>query len=246
MLQNFSLSLRAGEKVAVCGHSGSGKTSLILTLLHMIDFEGSVKIDGVEISGLDRVGLRSRLNVVPQDPFLMPGSLRFNIDPYQSASDETITAALRRLGLWDKIQACGGLDEQKPSDAWSVGERQLLCMARAMVRKSPVLILDEATSRFVPPGSRCPSKESALTWHPTSRSVDSATEAIMQDVIQSDFAAQTVVAVVHRLGHIRRFDKIAVLQRGRLAEFDTPDALLARDSLLASMYKAGGYEAAQS
>ncbi|KAJ4349627.1 uncharacterized protein N0V89_008243 [Didymosphaeria variabile] len=216
VLKNLSIAIAAGEKVAICGRSGSGKTSLILSLLHMIPFSGSITIDDVETHDLIPGDLRSRINVVPQEPFLMPRSIRFNIDPLGQVNDEAIISTLNRLKIWDRVIECGGLDAQTSLSLWSVGERQLLCLARAMVRRSQIVILDEATS-----------------------SVDDATEAVMQDVVDNDFSAQTVLAVVHRLRFIERFDKVAVLDKGVLIEFDKPSTLLAKKSVLADMYQAG-------
>ena len=149
VLKGISLSIKPGQKTAICGSSGSGKTSLILSLLHMIRIEGSITIDNVDISNMIPDHLRACINIVPQEPFLMPGTVRLNVDPFGDASDESIIAALRRLGLWERIEHSGGLDGEMPLTTWSVGERQLICMAKAMVRKSPVLLLDEATSRYV-------------------------------------------------------------------------------------------------
>ena len=149
VLKGLTLSIKAGEKVAICGRSGSGKTSLILSLLHMIHINGELVIDDVDIHNIVPNELRALINIVPQEPFLMPGSVRQNVDPFEIADDGDIIASLKRLGLWERIEAAGGIDSDMPLTSWSVGERQLICMARAMVRRSPILILDEATSRSV-------------------------------------------------------------------------------------------------
>ncbi|OAA74978.1 ABC transporter, transmembrane domain, type 1 [Akanthomyces lecanii RCEF 1005] len=216
VLKGLTLSIKAGEKVAICGRSGSGKTSLILSLLHMIHINGELIIDDVDIHNIVPNELRALINIVPQEPFLMPGSVRQNVDPFEIANDGDIIASLKRLGLWERIEAAGGVDSDMPLTSWSVGERQLICMARAMVRKSPILILDEATS-----------------------SVDHKTEEIMQEVLETEFAGKTVLSVVHRLGYIERYDKVVVLQKGELMEFDAPGSLLAQPSMLAAMKRAG-------
>ena len=144
------MSIKPQQHVAICGRSGSGKTSLILSLLKMIHKEkGSIIVDGIDISTVSCSVLRSSLNVVPQDPFLLPGTARFNIDPFGDAQDADIIRVLHRIKLWKVLEENGGLDEDLHPEAWSAGQRQLLCLARAMVRKSRILILDEATSRYV-------------------------------------------------------------------------------------------------
>ncbi|KAK6075818.1 ABC transporter [Seiridium cupressi] len=220
VLKDISLDVKAGDRVAICGRSGGGKTSLVLSLLQMTSIQsGSVEIDGIEISSLAPVELRQCINVVPQDPVLMPGSVRFNLDPYGSASEDEIIKALEKVRLWSRIEALGGLDSELDNASWSAGERQLLCLARAMVRKSRLLLLDEATS-----------------------SVDPQTEILMQDVIATGFPNCTVLSVMHRLNTIRRFDKVIVLHEGEIVDYDEPNTLLAKESRLLEMYKAGGYQ----
>ncbi|KAJ5140959.1 hypothetical protein N7448_004367 [Penicillium atrosanguineum] len=223
VLTNLSLTIHSGEKVAICGPSGSGKTSFILGLLQMIEVQnGSITIDDVDLSTLSCGTVRFHVNVVPQDPFFMPGTLRFNLDrdsEHNPAPDACLIQALEIVDLWKKVcgtsSGRGELDQELSLSDWSMGERQLLALARAVVTKSSILILDEATS-----------------------SVDWDTEAIMQNIIEKDFASQTVISVMHRLRYIERFDRVALLKHGRLVEFDTPQALLARPSEFRSFYHA--------
>ncbi|KAI1080070.1 ABC transporter [Whalleya microplaca] len=216
VIKGISLSIKPSEHVALCGRSGSGKTSAILALLQMIKTQGGqITVDGVDVSTMSCTDVRSHLNVVPQDPYLVPGTIRFNIDPFGKVSDEDIIRALERVRLWTTVSKQGGLSKEMDTTAWSAGQKQLLCLARAMVRNSKVLILDEATS-----------------------SVDSETEAIMQDIIDTTFKDCTVLAVMHRLTHITRYDKVALLDDGHLIEFDTPETLLNQESKFARLYQA--------
>lgn len=144
------MTIQNGEHIAICGRSGSGKTSLILSILNMMTLQnGSVEIDGKDISAMNCDDLRRSLNAVPQDPFLMPGTIRFNLDPFGFASEDKLTKALARVGLCHVIQEQGGLDAEMDTSAWSSGQKQLFCFARAMVKESKILILDEAMSRYV-------------------------------------------------------------------------------------------------
>ncbi|KXG52764.1 ABC transporter, integral membrane type 1 [Penicillium griseofulvum] len=219
VLKSISMTVQPGEKIAICGSSGSGKSTLILALLRMVEIqEGSMTIDGVDLSKCSQSELRARINVVTQDPFLVAGSVRFNIDPFETIPDDKIIEALRRLGLYDSIEEGGGLDMEMNADSWSLGQRQLLCLARAMIRSGKVLILDEATS-----------------------SVDHEAEEMMQKVLDTEFSSHTVLSVLHRLRYIHSYDRVAVLDGGVLVEFDTPAALLARDSRLAALYHSGSH-----
>jgi ATP-binding cassette subfamily C (CFTR/MRP) protein 1 len=150
VLKQISLDIRPGEKLAICGPSGCGKTSLIMALLQIIEAQkGSITVDGRDLSTIERNDLRSRINVIPQDPLFMPGTVRFNLDPRKRVSDQCIESAIRKVGLWKQISSNGGLDVELSASDWSAGERQLLALARAVTVQSPILILDEVTSRCV-------------------------------------------------------------------------------------------------
>ncbi|KAL7947355.1 P-loop containing nucleoside triphosphate hydrolase protein [Trichoderma barbatum] len=214
VLNGVSLSIKAGQHVAICGRTGSGKTSLILSLLQMTEIvEGSISIDGVDLSTLTCAEVRSRFNVVPQDPFLMPGTIRFNVDPMKSVSDEEVIRVLEYVRLWSIVNEQGGIDQEVDLSTWSAGQKQLLCFARAMLKKSKILVLDEAMS-----------------------SVDHETEEIMQEIIDTQFKECTVLAVMHRLEHIRQYDRAAVFGDGKLLEYDDPEILLSGDTNLAKLY----------
>ncbi|KAI6762485.1 hypothetical protein HG530_008465 [Fusarium avenaceum] len=177
VLKGISLSITAGEHIAICGRTGSGKSSLILSLLRMLDVNGGrILIDDFDVSQASIGDLRRRINVVPQDPFFIPGTIHLNLDPFRAASDDEIEVVLRKVGLWETIQALGGLAQELDTAAWSAGQKQLLCLARAMLRKSKILILDEAMSN-----------------------VDTTTESMMQNIIDTDFQKCTVISVMHRL-----------------------------------------------
>ncbi|UKZ80163.1 hypothetical protein TrVFT333_007920 [Trichoderma virens FT-333] len=203
VLKDVNLDISAGEKIAVCGPSGSGKTSLIMAMMQMMDVRsGRVVIDDTDVATLDGESMRSHLNVVPQEPFFMPGSLRFNLDPRGVASDASIEAMLRRVsaGLWDKLAtgSHGSLHEEFRSSQWSHGEQQLFCLTRALLIPSKVIIFDEAMS-----------------------SVDEKTESLMQHIVEAEFKDRTVISIIHRYSHIDWFDRIAVLRKGRIVEYDS-------------------------
>ncbi|KAJ5765749.1 hypothetical protein N7520_005308 [Penicillium odoratum] len=216
VLKNLNLKIRSGEKIALCGPSGSGKSSLIMSLLQMTEIKsGHISIDGRDLASIQPSETRLRLNVIPQDPYFVPGAVRLSLDPHAVTSDEEIISAVKKVGLWKQIQANGGLDGDLDASKWSMGERQLLALARALASKSPILILDEATSN-----------------------VDRETESIMQEVIETEFTNQTVIMVMHRLHYITRVDRVALMKNGELVECDSPSALLARDSEFAGFYAA--------
>lgn len=215
VIRNLNISISAGEKIGICGRSGSGKSSLITTLFRMLELsEGSsIMIDGVDISTLPRQLVRERLNAIPQEPIFIKGTVRSNADPYSIHSDAAIIAAIQKVHLWPLVFSKGGLDVQLDAEFFSHGQRQLFCLARAILRQSKVVILDEVTS-----------------------SVDKNSDILMQRVIREEFASCTIIAVAHRLDTILDFDRIALLAGGELVEFDRPEVLLGRESAFRELY----------
>ncbi|KAJ3163249.1 Canalicular multispecific organic anion transporter 2 [Geranomyces michiganensis] len=217
VLKKLTLSIGGGEKIGVVGRTGAGKSSLAAALFRMADLDGGrICIDGVEISDLPLATLRSRVTLIPQDPGLFSGPLRLNLDPAGKASDADLWAALAAVHMKDKIlklAAAGdgatsgtGLDYIVESGGgnFSVGEKQLLCLSRAILRNSKILLLDEATS-----------------------GMDRTTDELVQRAVRENFASATVITVAHRIETILDYDRVLVLDAGTVAEFDDPKTLLA-------------------
>lgn len=213
-LNNLDLIVKPGEKIGICGRSGSGKSSLVLALLRMLPIEsGEIEIDGLDLQRLPRTTIRERLNVIPQDALFLPGTVRMNLDPRGESNDSALVEALEKVQLWSTLEARGGLDGELENDLLSHGQRQLFCLATAILRKTRIVVLDEATSN-----------------------VDHKTDELMQRIIREEFEGRTVIAVAHRLNTIMDFDRVAVLDQGQLCELDSPMALLARQSMFRSMW----------
>jgi len=208
------MKISPGQKVGICGRTGSGKSSFLSTLLRLLDLDsGSIVIDGQDLSTLPREVVRTRMIAIPQDPFILSESTRLNADPGGKVSDDKIIAALTKVNLWSVIEPRGGLDENMKSQPLSHGQQQLFCLARAMLRTSKILILDEATSN-----------------------VDRETDQLMQRIIREEFQGHTIITVAHRLDTIEDSDMVAVLDAGALVEFGNPKALLAKDSFFKSLH----------
>uniref|UniRef100_A0A8C5GGQ2 ATP-binding cassette, sub-family C (CFTR/MRP), member 8 n=1 Tax=Gouania willdenowi TaxID=441366 RepID=A0A8C5GGQ2_GOUWI len=220
VLKNVHADISPGQKVGICGRTGSGKSSFSLAFFRMVDmFEGRIVIDDIDISKLPLQTLRSRLSIILQDPFLFSGTIRFNLDPEMKATDQMLWEALEIAQLKPVVKSLpGGLDAMvtEGGENFSQGQRQLFCLARAFVRKSSILIMDEATA-----------------------SIDMATESILQKVVMTAFADRTVVIIAHRVHTILNADLVIVMKRGIILEYDTPQALLDKhDSIFASFVRA--------
>lgn len=222
VLKNINLSIGKGEKIGFCGRTGAGKSTFMTCLYRISEFEGTIVIDDVDISKLGLHKLRSKLTIIPQDPVLFVGSIRENLDPFGEYSDEELWEALTISGLINK-EDLNEVKKQNENDDnlnkfhlirmveddgvnFSIGERQLIALARALVRKTKILILDEATS-----------------------SVDYATDSRIQKTIATEFDDCTILCIAHRLNTILNYDKIVVMDKGEIVEFDKPRSLFMRE-----------------
>ncbi|GME72391.1 unnamed protein product [Ambrosiozyma monospora] len=214
-LKNLSIAIQPNEKVGICGRTGAGKSTLMACLYRLCEYEGETTIDGVDIGQLGLGDLRFRLSIIPQNPVLFSGDIRGNLDPFDDRSDDELWDSLRRAHLieksvLEKVKCQVIKDEsmhkfhlsqtvEENGGNFSLGERQLLALARALVRKTKVLILDEATS-----------------------SVDYETDSKIQKTIVEEFSNCTILCIAHRLNTIINYDRILVLEKGEIEEFDSP------------------------
>ncbi|KAL6450072.1 YOR1 Oligomycin resistance ATP-dependent permease YOR1 [Candida maltosa Xu316] len=227
VLKNLSFSVAPGQKIGICGRTGAGKSSIMTALYRLSELDGGkITIDNIDISTIGLKDLRSKLSIIPQDPALFSGTIRSNIDPFQEHPDEVLWTTLKRAGILTSEE----LDNaKKVSDSstvkfhldntvedeganFSLGERQLIAFARALVRGSKILVLDEATS-----------------------SVDYHTDAKIQETIAREFGDCTILTIAHRLKTIINYDKILVLDAGEVQEYDTPLNLFESDGIFRSM-----------
>ncbi|KAG1673861.1 hypothetical protein FOA52_012886 [Chlamydomonas sp. UWO 241] len=211
VLKGVSFSVLAGEKVGLVGRTGSGKSSILLALFRMVEPEGGrVLIDGVDTSTLGVRHLRSKMSIIPQDPFLYAGTVRRNLDPLEEYSEPQLWDVLESVGLKPAISDLDGKLDHMVVDAganFSLGQRQLFCLARAMLRRSRILMLDEATA-----------------------SVDIQSDEAIQCAIRVAFTDCTMLTIAHRLNTIMDSDRVIVLDGGCVVENDEPAALLAREN----------------
>ena len=213
----MSFEVSPGSVVAIVGSTGAGKSTVCRLLTRILGYRGSISINGAELSSVQSGDLRRFMAIVPQDIFMFRGSVRFNLAFGESISDEKLESALRLMQAKDLVDSLpDGLDTEigGGTDRISVGQSQLLALARAMARDADVVVLDEATA-----------------------SVDPATEALIQAAIDKIFALKTVVVVAHRLSTIRAADLILVMERGRIVERGNHDSLIALGGRYAELHR---------
>uniref|UniRef100_A0A8C5WUT1 ABC-type glutathione-S-conjugate transporter n=1 Tax=Laticauda laticaudata TaxID=8630 RepID=A0A8C5WUT1_LATLA len=220
-LKNINLKIKPQEKVGIVGRTGAGKSSLAMGLLRLVEAaDGEIVIDGINIAQMGLHNLRSKITIVPQDPVLFGGSLRENLDPLNQCSDEDIWSALEQTQLKTFVSDLPSQMAYECSEGGgdlSVGQRQLICLARGLLQKAKILILDEATA-----------------------AVDLETDLQIQATIRSHFKGCTVLTIAHRLNAMMEFDRILVMENGEVAEFDTPEALRVQKGLFYKMVADSG------
>ncbi|XP_043486928.1 ATP-binding cassette sub-family C member 4-like isoform X2 [Polistes fuscatus] len=206
ILKNLNFLVLPREKVGIVGRTGAGKSSLISALFRLAKVEGVIEIDNIDTGSIFLEDLRCNISIIPQDPVLFSGTLRRNLDPFNEFSDNIVWEALEEVELKEAIIGNGNGLELRVLDRgsnFSVGQRQLICLSRAILRNNRILMLDEATAN-----------------------VDPQTDALIQHTIRKKFAFCTVLTVAHRLNTIMDSDKVLVMDKGRMAEYDHPHILL--------------------
>jgi len=206
VLKACSVTIKGAEKVGIVGRTGAGKSSILVTLFRISELRsGAILIDGVDISRVDLKTLRSRLSIIPQDPVLYTGSLRTNVDPGKRYTDHAVWDCLRQCGMDMAIREHPeGLDRpcEEGGRNFSMGQRQLLCLCRALLKASVVLVLDEATA-----------------------SVDMDSDALIQHTLLTSLGSTTVLTIAHRLDTVMHCDRIIVMHDGKVAESGSPAEL---------------------
>ncbi|XP_015722689.1 canalicular multispecific organic anion transporter 1 isoform X1 [Coturnix japonica] len=221
VLQGITCNIQSTEKVGVVGRTGAGKSSLTNCLFRVLEAAGGkIIIDGLDIATIGLHDLRKNITIIPQDPVLFTGTLRMNLDPFDQYTDEEVWKALELAHLKAYVQELPERLQHIVSEGGenlSVGQRQLVCLARALLRKAKILILDEATA-----------------------AVDLETDHLIQTTIRSAFANCTVLTIAHRLHTIMDSNRVMVMHAGKIVEFDSPEKLLQKQSVFSAMAKDAG------
>uniref|UniRef100_A0A7N5ZYM6 ATP-binding cassette, sub-family C (CFTR/MRP), member 3 n=1 Tax=Anabas testudineus TaxID=64144 RepID=A0A7N5ZYM6_ANATE len=221
VLKNLTLDIKGGEKIGIVGRTGAGKSSMTLCLFRLLEAAaGEITIDKVKIAEIGLHDLRSKLTIIPQEPVLFSGTLRMNLDPFEKYSDEEVWKALEHSDLHKFVSnhpAKLELECSEGGENLSVGQRQLVCLARALLRKTKILILDEATA-----------------------AIDLETDDLIQSTIRTQFENCTVFTIAHRLNTIMDYTRVLVLDKGQIAEFDTPTNLISQRGIFYGMAKDAG------
>ncbi|XWS11330.1 hypothetical protein CRYUN_Cryun38cG0074500 [Craigia yunnanensis] len=211
VLRDVTCTFPGGLKTGIVGRTGSGKSTLVQTVFRMVEpAAGQIIIDGVNISSIGLHDLRSRLSIFPQDPTMFEGTIRSNLDPLEEYTDQQIWEALDKCQLGDKVRRMEGkLDStvNENGDNWSMGQRQLVCLGRVLLKKSKILVLDEATA-----------------------SVDTATDNLIQTTLREHFSECTVITIAHRITSVLDSDMVLLLGHGLIEEYDSPTRLLENKS----------------
>ena len=197
-------------QIGIVGRTGAGKSSLTLSLFRLIEpTSGKIIIDNYDVTQIGLQELRSKLTIIPQDPVLFSGTLRTNLDPFDQYTDEQLWMAIEHSHLKDFVKSQDNQLEHEVVEGGenlSVGQRQLICLARALLRKTKILVLDEATA-----------------------AVDVETDSLIQSTIRKEFEDCTIITIAHRVNTIIDSNRVVVLDQGSIAEFDTPNNLLANN-----------------
>ncbi|XP_018570688.1 probable multidrug resistance-associated protein lethal(2)03659 [Anoplophora glabripennis] len=221
VLKGLNFVVQPNEKIGIVGRTGAGKSSTISALFQLYDVEGSIIIDNVDSIKLPLDQVRTKISIIPQEPVLFSGTMRKNLDPFEEYSDEVLWRALEQVELKDVIaELPAGLNTNVSEGGtnFSVGQRQLVCLARALIRHNKILVLDEATAN-----------------------VDPHTDSLIQNTIRNKFSDCTVLTIAHRLHTVMDSDKILVMDAGSVKEYDHPYVLLQKeDGLLRSLVKTTG------
>ncbi|CAH0557933.1 unnamed protein product [Brassicogethes aeneus] len=202
VLKNISFIIGANQKIGVVGRTGAGKSSLITALFRLADVEGTITIDNVNISEIGLTNLRRKISIIPQEPVLFSETVRYNLDPFQEFKDDEIWEVIEEVNMKGAVVSLDDMVLEGGSN-FSIGQKQLLCLARALLRKNKILVLDEATAN-----------------------VDLRTDELIQKTIKTKFCACTVITIAHRLNTIMDSDKVMVMDGGELVEFAHPYILL--------------------